>query len=85
MISALLIGEDYADAQQKTANYDESKIAPYSLPELLKTQSGKAIANAEAWTLERRPEVLGLFEKHVFGKTPAPATWGMVDFKVTAV
>ena len=85
MISALLIGEDYADAQQKTANYDESKIAPYSLPELLKTQSGKAIANAEAWTLERRPEVLGLFEKHVFGKTPAPAAWGKVDFKVTAV
>ena len=85
MISALLIGEDYADAQQKTANYDESKIAPYTLPVLLKTQSGKAIANAEAWTLERRPEVFGLFEQHVFGKTPAPAAWGKVDFKVTVV
>lgn len=27
MTTALLLGEDFAEAQQKTANYDESKIA----------------------------------------------------------
>lgn len=85
MISALLIGEDYADAQQKTANYDESKIVPYVLPELLKTQGGKTIRTAEEWTQERRPEILALFQQHVFGKTPAPSLWGQVNFKVTGV
>jgi hypothetical protein len=85
MTTALLVGEDFAEAQQKTANYDETKIAPYTLPELLKTQDGRAVSNAEAWTKERRPEILALFEQHVFGKTPAPATWGKVDFKVTEV
>lgn len=85
MTTALLVGEDFAEAQQKTANYDETKIAPYTLPELLKTQDGRAVSSAEAWTKERRPEILALFEQHVFGKTPAPATWGKVDFKVTEV
>ncbi len=85
MITALLVGEDFAEAQQKTANYDESKIPPYTLPELLKTQDGKTITTAEAWANTRRPELLALFEQHVFGKTPAAATWGKVDFKVTQV
>ena len=85
MTTALLLGEDFAEAQQKTANYDESKIAPYTLPELLKTADGRAITTAEEWTSARRPEVLSLFEKHVFGQTPAPATWGRVEFKVTQV
>ena len=85
MITALLVGEDFAVAQQKTANYDESKIPRYTLPELLKTQVGKTISTTEAWANTRRPELLALFEQHVFGKTPTAATWGKVDFKVTQV
>ncbi len=85
MISALLVGEDFAEAQQKLANYDESKIPPYTLPALLKTQAGKAVTTADEWTHMRRPEVLALFEQHVFGKTPSAATWGKVDFQVTEV
>ncbi len=85
MTTALLLGEDFAEAQQKTANYDESKIAPYTLPELLKTADGGTVSSADQWTSLRRPEVLALFEQHVFGSTPAPATWGRVDFKVTQV
>jgi hypothetical protein len=85
MITALLVGEDFAEAQQKTANYDESKIPRYTLPELLKTQVGKTISTTEAWANTRRPELLALFEQHVFGKTPTAATWGKVDFKVTQV
>ncbi len=85
MISAILVGEDYAEAQQKTANYDEAKVGDYTLPELLKSQSGKTITTADAWLQERRPEVLALFQQHVFGATPAPEVWGKVDFKVTGV
>ncbi len=75
----------FVEAQQKTANYDEAKIAPYTLPDLLKTSDGKAVKAADEWTKLRRPEVLALFEQHVFGRTPAPATWGKVEFKVTQV
>ena len=85
MTTALLVGEDFAEAQQKTANYDESTITSYTLPDLLKTQDGAAISTAEAWSSKRRPEVLALFEQHVFGKTPPVSTWGKVDFKVTQV
>ena len=70
-----------AAAQQKTANYDEAAIPPYTLPALLKTHSGRPVQSSADWTALRRPEVLGLFEAHVFGKTPAPAVWGKVVFE----
>ena len=35
-----------AVAQQKTANYDEAAIVPYTLPELLKTQDGQPVKTA---------------------------------------
>lgn len=68
-----------ATAQQKQANYDESAIVPYTLPELLRTASGMPVRTAAEWTETRRPEVLGLFEKNVFGKTPTD--WGKLVFE----
>jgi len=59
-------------------NYDESKIAPYPLPELLLKTDGRPVQTADAWTNQRRPEILALFQQHVYGKTPA--TWGPVAF-----
>lgn len=79
------VGEDVALAQQTLANYDESKIAPYTLPELLKAQDGRAITTAGEWTSRRRPELLALFEQHVFGRTPPASAWGRVDMRVIQV
>lgn len=79
----ILSGEDWADAQQKTANYDEAKIAPYTLPELLVTQNGSKITTPDAWNTIRRPEVLALFQEHVFGRTPG--NWGKVSFETVQV
>ncbi len=53
------------------ANYDESKVPAYTLPDSLKTEGGKAVTTAEEWRNVRRPEILALFETHVYGKTPA--------------
>jgi hypothetical protein len=72
-----------ASAQQKQANYDESAIVPYTLPELLKTASGSPVQTASEWTKRRRPEVLELFERHVFGKTPAQ--WGKLVFETVSI
>ena len=51
-------------------NYDESKVGSYTLPELLKTQGGKTISTVEEWEQVRRPEILKLFEDHVYGQVP---------------
>ena len=79
----LLIGEDWAEAQKSKANYDESKVGTYTLPELLVTQDGQKVTTAEAWTQQRRPEVLALYQEHVYGRPPAD--WGKVKFETLAV
>ena len=51
-------------------NYDESKVPEYTLPALLTDSAGQPVADAEAWMSKRRPEVLALFQQHVFGHIP---------------
>lgn len=53
-----------------SANYDESKIPEYELPELLKSLDGEIIDTPEKWQTKRRPEILSLFETHVYGMQP---------------
>ncbi|MBI4893606.1 MAG: acetylxylan esterase [Acidobacteria bacterium] len=63
------------------ANYDESKVGSYTLPDPLTLASGKPVADAADWNRLRRPEILRLFEDQVFGRTVAPA--GKPLFEVT--
>jgi hypothetical protein len=51
-------------------NYDESKVGSYTLPDPLVRANGKRVTSASAWTKQRRPEILHLFETHVYGCTP---------------
>ncbi len=55
---------------QEQANYDESKIPEYNLPEPLELLDGKKVKNAKMWVEKRRPEILSLFEEEVYGKIP---------------
>lgn len=41
-----------------------------SLPDPLKTREGKEVASPEEWIDTRRPEILELFRKHIYGRTP---------------
>ena len=43
------------------ANYDESKIPKYSLPDPLVMADGTKVVSAEQWRLQRRGEVVDLF------------------------
>jgi len=58
-------------AQPSGFNYDEDKVPDYQLPELLTSSNGTEITSAEQWQQLRRPEVLELFQDHVFGTLPA--------------
>ncbi|HET9797829.1 MAG TPA: hypothetical protein VFP90_07570, partial [Gemmatimonadaceae bacterium] len=57
-------------------NYDESRVAPYTLPDPLVRADGRPVRSADEWRHERRPELLALFEREVYGKVP-PAPAGM--------
>jgi len=52
------------------ANYDESKIPDYTLPDPLTCQDGTPVSTTRIWQTQRRPEILALFEKHVYGRAP---------------
>ena len=41
-----------------------------NLPDPLKTLDGKKVTSAEVWRKTRRPEILELFRKHVYGRAP---------------
>ncbi|MDD3779781.1 MAG: acetylxylan esterase, partial [Proteiniphilum sp.] len=56
---------------QQKANYDESKVPAYVLPEVLKCQNGEKVTTVEQWEKQRRPELMELFASHMYGHTPA--------------
>jgi hypothetical protein len=71
-----------ASAQAQEANYDESKVPQYTLPDPLVMQDGTPVRDAEAWRTQRRPELLRLFEEEVYGRSPPrPET---VPFRVVS-
>ena len=57
-------------AQPAGYNYDESKVPEYELPEVLKLGTGGTVMSVSQWQEKRRPEVLELFRKHVYGRIP---------------
>jgi len=63
----------YADKTGHVSNYDESKVKPYTLPELLKMANGDPVTDAETWFKKRRPKILKLFQTEIFGRIPENA------------
>ncbi len=61
---------DLGNAQSPPANYDEAQVGPYTLPDPLIFANGKPVRTAKDWTKERRPELMALFETHVYGRSP---------------
>ena len=64
------------------ANYDESLVPDYTLPDPLLDEAGVPVTSADAWRGHRRAEVLRLFDDHVYGRLPPPVadtSWGTFD------
>jgi hypothetical protein len=60
------------------SNYDETKVAPYTLPDPLVMADGKRVADARTWQTRRRAEILKRYETEIYGRIPATApkvTW----------
>ncbi len=53
------------------ANYDESKANPFPvLPDPLVLNNGKPVKTAKDWWDKRRPEIVELFDREVYGRVP---------------
>jgi hypothetical protein len=72
-ITALRQGANGSDPMApNAANYDESKANPSpQLPDPLLTLAGAPVTTPQQWQQVRRPELLALFDREVYGRVPA--------------
>ena len=64
----------------KTANYDESKIPSYTLPDILTCIDGEKVTTAKQWEKKRRPELLAMVTDYMYGR--APKIKGMLPYRM---
>lgn len=69
--------------QQFVANYDESKVGSYTLPDPLTMNDSRKVTNASQWRA-RRLEILKLYETYVYGRTPAVAKAARISVAETS-
>lgn len=84
ILSLVLLGRSasLAVAAPSEANYDEARVPAYTLPDPLKFEKGTPVKSAADWP-ERRAEILALFEKHVYGRTPETSRQSRLSANVT--
>lgn len=59
------------NADPNHANYDTTLADPCPLlPDILTTNNGKKVTTADLWWNQRRPELVELFEREVYGRIP---------------
>ncbi|CCH51674.1 hypothetical protein BN8_00616 [Fibrisoma limi BUZ 3] len=68
-LAILLFVAQMAWGQEPQANYDESKVGTFTLPDPLLMKNGQRVTTRDGWE-KRRAELLALFAEHVYGKTP---------------
>ncbi len=78
-IKALRPGPSGNENAPNHANYDESKANPYlNVPNPLTMNDGKKVTTPEMWWKERRPELIEMYSKYVYGRVPTDlpkVTW----------
>jgi len=71
-IKELRPGADGDPNSPHAANYDEAKADVYpKIPDPLLLNNGKPVTTAKQWWSKRRPEIVELFDREIYGRTPA--------------
>jgi len=81
-IAELRRGPDGDPKSPNAANVDESKVPPYSLPDPLRFNNGQVVKTVSDWWTKRRPEIVELFDREIYGRVPpkTPAVkWEVVS------
>ena len=77
LLSCLQVGVVTAQTYQGKfleANYDESKVPSFTLPDVLTSFGNQTIATVDAWETVRRPEIIKFFEQNLYGEVPEPTS-----------
>ncbi|MHC4166228.1 MAG: glucuronyl esterase domain-containing protein [Planctomycetota bacterium] len=61
---------DSATRRRPQFIYYEEKVPNYTLPEILTSADGTGVTSARTWKASRRAEIIELFRKHVYGRSP---------------
>jgi len=70
-IKALRPGPSGNENAPNHANYDESKANPYpNIPDPLAMNDSRKVTSPEMWWKERRPELVEMYTKYVYGRVP---------------
>jgi hypothetical protein len=71
-IKALRPGPSGNEKAPNHANYDETKANPFpNVPDSLTMNDGQKVTTPDMWWNKRRPELVEMFSKHVYGRVPA--------------
>ncbi|SDE01071.1 alpha/beta hydrolase [Pedobacter soli] len=91
LVTFMLLGKlisFQAHAQIKTdkfmgeiVNYDETKVPAYTLPGILQKADGQLVKNKKSWEEDRKPEIISLFKKNIYGQMPT--TFDSIKFELT--
>ncbi len=80
-IKALRPGPSGDEKASNHANYDEAKANPFpDIPDPLMTTDGKKVMTPQIWFDKRRPEIVEMFDKYVYGRVPKnvpKVTWSV--------
>src|ERR1700744_236449 len=83
-IKAVRPGPSGDEKAPNHANYDESKANPFpNLPDPLTLNNGQKVTTPAMWWDQRRPEIVDMYEKYVYGRVPDNVP--RVNWTVTAV
>jgi len=70
-ITRLRPGRNANESAPNAANYNEASANPYpNLPDVMKLASGERVTSPAQWWKSRRPEIVELLEREVYGRAP---------------
>jgi hypothetical protein len=82
-IDSLRAGPSGNPKAPNAANTDESKATQYtSLPDPLVLNNGEKVVDAHTWWKKRRPEIVELFDREIYGRVPEHVpgvTWSVTS------
>jgi len=82
-IKAVRPGPSGNEKAPNHANYDESKANPFpNVPDPLTMNDGQKVTTPDTWWNKRRPELVEMFSKYVYGRVPKDVP--RVTWKVNA-
>src|SRR4030042_401761 len=88
-ITSVRPGPSGTPDQPNQANYDESKATQYtSVPDPLILNNGKSVKSSKVWWKKRRPELIELFNKELYGRVPQnvpDVTWKVLNISSDTV